>query len=1018
MSKNVRVPVPRPLVAEIMVSSDRTCCVCRTPGKSVQLHHIDGDPGNNASQNIAVLCLQCHDETQLTGGFGRHLDALTVARFRDIWLADVEKRRASAIHLEEPTTSAEAAEILERYATTFRRTYTSSNEIVPFECRLDNAVISSADVPDLLQQEQFNLLLLGPSGGGKTYLSMQSAVAYSYRGVPVFFPVKHYSGRLDSDVDREVQLLGAPSAARLLSASRKLHRPTLLIVDGHNECHVDLTESLAVELAAWKRRYSSSLLITSQTKPERDDLLELRTVETLPATMTTKTAIAANVMGVEVLPEGIEQLLRAIASGLEAKIVGHVGREITPRSSRFSLFDAYARERLGDDASAGIRALSHVAAWLSKRMSFSLSVRDLDRLLEEKQVPQGLSQLLRDTGLLSSPGDRVSFPHEMFLDAFAADAVVRDSAGQSELVLNALTAPVHAGRKDLILGAMDDPLLREGVLLALSDPECIARCIAGSCGGHARAWAHERCLALLEPMRNEASNARLRFRGSDTSVVVFEDDALHEWSPTDRAFLSALHTAIAQGQYVDAVFEIVAILDGRIDEESGRLEVETQKSQASWRDRIFHASFYLGLHPCPAIAAICSRFNRNVLITNGNRDLAIAIEPYFDRKDLSAGQLLLLMALARSAWNLKQLARIMVPFLAFVLPLQPTNLPNSLSTRLLGELASLGMAGILSDTERTMLVHAVESLPSSHGMRRSFVYVDALRFLGALEEAEEDYASVARDEVRRCLAKLENRDSAYDLYTRQFDHPFDGAYRVAFEELADSERKKFLLMALEEAKPVLETNWLIKELTAFDDPAIGACLLRFTKPPAWEEPFYDDAIGVFVNAHATLAELRHPMPDDPREEDDPVTASVLACGLMYYWTHRNDLSEGTRRARCEGALNVLFDHCFTGALAALRRCEQSSPFQIPEIFDGNLVSIIDFVPDRMVELCRRALHRPEEIVHIPFVTWDDSVAYAIDVLGRHGSSTDTSLLRRYGQVSEIGTRAISAMKLIERRQEG
>ena len=1018
MSKNVRIRVPPALAAEIMVSSDRTCCVCRTPGKGVQLHHIDGHPGNNAPQNIAVLCFQCHHETQLTGGFGRHLDALTVARFRDIWLADVEKRRASAIHLEEPTTSAEAAEILERYATTFRRTYTSSNEIVPFDCRLDNAAISSADVPDLLQKEQLNLLLLGPSGCGKTYLSLQSAVAHSDGGVPVFFPVKHYSGRLNSDVDRAVQLLDAPSAARLLSAARKLHRPTLLIVDGHNECDVNLSESLAVELAAWKRRYSTSLLITSRTKPERDDLLELRTVEVLPATMTTKTAIAANVMGVEVLPEGIEQLLRAVASGLEAKIVGHVGRGMTPRSSRFSLLDAYARERLGGNASAGIRVLSNLAGWLSERMAFSLSVREFDRLLGQMQLPHALSHRLQDAGLISSHGDRVSFAHEMFLDVFAADAIVYDSGGQPERFLKALTAPVNVGRKDLILGAIDDPLLREKVLPALSDPECIAPCIGGSCGGHARTWAHERCLDLLDRMRDETSNARLEFCDSDGSVVAFDDDALHEWNPADRAFINALRDVVAQGKYIDPILEIVATLDRRIDEECGRLQGEA-RSRSHWRDRIFHASFYLGIYPCPAIATICSPINRGILSTSGSPDLAIAIKPYFDRENLSNGQLYLLLALAHSAWTREQRGNIMAPFLARTIPAKPANLPAPLSLKLLGEATDLGMAGVLSDADRKSLGHVVESLPSSHSMRRSLIYVDTLKHLGALEEAEREHLAVAREEVRRCLVNQKNHASAYDLYTRTFDHPFDGAYRIAIDELTDSDRQKILVMALREAKPVFETNWLISELSEFDDPSIGSSLLRFVKPPVWGEPFYDDAIGVFVHAYGTLAGLHYPLPDEPREGDDPVTDSVSACGVMYYWIHRKDLSEDMRRARCDRALDVLFGHCFTGSLAALRQCERSHPFQLAKYFGGRpFSSIVDFVPDRMVKLCRRALHRPEEIVHIPFVTWDDSVAYAIDVLGRHGSSADTSLLRRYGQVSEIGTRAISAMKLIEQRQEG
>ena len=495
MSKKIRIPVPRPLAAEILVSSDRTCCVCRQPRKSVQLHHIDENPANNDPQNIAVLCLQCHDDTQLTGGFGRRLDAPTVALYRKNWLADVEKRRAAAIDLDEPATPAEAAETLECYATTFRRTYTRSDELVPFDCRLDSASLSSAAVPELLQKAQTSLLLQGPSGSGKTSLSLHAAVAYTDRGVAIFFPVKHYSGRLHSDLDREVGLMGVSSTSRLLSAARKLSRPALLIVDGYNECDVELRESLAVELAAWTRRYPTSLLINSQITPERDDLLDLRTVHVLQATMTTKTTIAAKVMGVEVLPEGIEQLLHASGSSLEANIIGHVGRETTPRSSRFSLFDAYARERLSDAASVGIRALSNLAGWLSERMAFSLSVREFDRLLDQMRIPQALSHRLQGAGLMSSHGDRVSFAHEMFFDVFAADAVVHDSAGRPERLLNALTAPMNARRKDLILGAIDDPLLRERVLPALADPECIASCIAGSCGGHAQAWAHEHCFA-------------------------------------------------------------------------------------------------------------------------------------------------------------------------------------------------------------------------------------------------------------------------------------------------------------------------------------------------------------------------------------------------------------------------------------------------------------------------------------------------------------------------------------------
>ncbi len=71
--------------AAILVAADRTCCVCRVGGKTVQLHHIDDDRSNADPANFAVLCLDCHNETQRRGGFGRPLNAAQVRRYRDEW---------------------------------------------------------------------------------------------------------------------------------------------------------------------------------------------------------------------------------------------------------------------------------------------------------------------------------------------------------------------------------------------------------------------------------------------------------------------------------------------------------------------------------------------------------------------------------------------------------------------------------------------------------------------------------------------------------------------------------------------------------------------------------------------------------------------------------------------------------------------------------------------------------------------------------------------------------------------
>jgi hypothetical protein len=62
----------------------------------VQIHHIDEDPSNHDLANLALLCLDCHNDTQVKGGFGRKLNAATVRKYRDDWTHRVDARRRRA----------------------------------------------------------------------------------------------------------------------------------------------------------------------------------------------------------------------------------------------------------------------------------------------------------------------------------------------------------------------------------------------------------------------------------------------------------------------------------------------------------------------------------------------------------------------------------------------------------------------------------------------------------------------------------------------------------------------------------------------------------------------------------------------------------------------------------------------------------------------------------------------------------------------------------------------------------
>jgi hypothetical protein len=45
----------------VLDANATVCCVCKTRGIGINIHHIDGDPENNLFANLAVLCVQDHD---------------------------------------------------------------------------------------------------------------------------------------------------------------------------------------------------------------------------------------------------------------------------------------------------------------------------------------------------------------------------------------------------------------------------------------------------------------------------------------------------------------------------------------------------------------------------------------------------------------------------------------------------------------------------------------------------------------------------------------------------------------------------------------------------------------------------------------------------------------------------------------------------------------------------------------------------------------------------------------------
>ncbi|MCI8325671.1 MAG: HNH endonuclease [Clostridia bacterium] len=187
MPKKNRITIPNAIADKVLFNHNRTCCVCRIPNKEVQIHHIDENPANNAINNLAVLCLDCHNKTQITGGFGRHLNAGQIILYRDQWLEMVKERNHT---LALASLSIEKSNINSWKKVDFSNQCGIENAIAGLGLNQNN-VISCPKLP-IFDEAYKNVdtlhfvNIIGESGSGKSLTAFQIAYEFFKKGYDIY----------------------------------------------------------------------------------------------------------------------------------------------------------------------------------------------------------------------------------------------------------------------------------------------------------------------------------------------------------------------------------------------------------------------------------------------------------------------------------------------------------------------------------------------------------------------------------------------------------------------------------------------------------------------------------------------------------------------------------------------------------------------------------------------------------------------------------------------------------------
>jgi hypothetical protein len=875
---------------------------------------------------------------------------------------------------------------------------------------IGDKLISASEVLEKVLLSRSALLIRGPSGCGKSLLSARIATECLQAGVlPIHIQGKDFEGKLQKIIDAELGLLGT-SARALLSASRHLERPLVLFLDGYNECPEPLRPVLTRALQAFSLRYGAGIVLTSQGALVRQELLSIEEILVNPPQSALKLRLA------KLSPEdenltNCQALLEIVRSGLEADLIGQAAASLPAGASKFLIFDTVARKRLRESAVAGTRALCGFAEELISQTAFSLSVREFDRFCDATGVTDATRSVILESHLVSQRGDRISFSHEMFFSAFMAESAVRAARKDPERVQAVLRSPRFHDSKVFIIGAIEDDSTLRHLLDKNTDQGILESCVKGACGEAARRIVNAKLDVLLAEMVSEPSDLHFLLNGEGWHCSSIETSGRRPILSAFEAFLPAIGWLLMQGRHLDRVMTACRAMEGRLVEANRDLYEEAKAKKVPLQHEIFSKAYV---------------FNREIALSqlvyfvhSGGLSFSFRHNPglEFDAALKNAwseaythSEFYFLLGITRFTEHASWAA----PYVLNLLERLKT-LPYHL------QLATMDFCVHVRDVDNIVNAKMIAALEGSmnklDGFMNSMIF-DALKGLGGLDaEEEENYRAVVVGEIVSALSKVgpQGDTDAWNVFSRQFDHPYDSIYWEEVGNLANEKKKQFLFRALKGAstKHVSLVGILIRQLADFGDPAVSEAITPWLRLPAKRSVMPQDAVEAFFVAHETMGSLKLPLPGAQVSSDD-VDETMRACGELAYWACRLVDSEPESSPHTLGARTTLLVHSASASAGSL----WSSTSRMLSS-DGAKTHVVKSYPKTVLVICRDALkHRESQKTYQEHGFEDDRAriaSFCIQAIGQFGDAGDLTALRTLCNDEGLGREALDAIKTIEGR---
>jgi hypothetical protein len=845
--------------------------------------------------------------------------------------------------------------------------------------------------------------LHGPSGCGKSLMSAWLAAALSAAGHPTFvFAAKDVMGSWADSLRREVGLLTSLDPQVLLRAARQADQPIVLIVDGINEFGDGAARALR-GLRALARRFGTHLVITGQASV-LEGFAGLSSVSIAPPSPELKRRIAEAAGG----PLGAVALeaLKAVRTGFEARIVGQIGGDLRAGATRLALFDQYVRTRLGPEARGGALGLRRLASLLNAGVAFSLSETDFDEVMRAECVGFAACDAMFAGGLLVRRAGRVSFTHEMLLNACAAFDLARRAAEDPATFGLRLSTPLIEGLAQDIVAAIDNPVVAYPLLDNTTNVDVLAAAARGELGPVAAAATSRLLGDTLEACRAEIAGFQLEFvTDGDRTRAQVAPATVRPWTPEEFARLNAL--AMIPGPPLDlaAFLSLCAEMDARLLEERRRLAEPARAAKVGLSSEAFSLAYY-GFGPRLGFTEI---FRANQLPRDS---LPTADMVALDVATLTSGQLHFYIEHRRTLPG-PDADEAFAQDLIYILRNRFTREPYHVR---LVALNAVGFARNASEATVAELIAALDALDVSGNWALSTSTIEALKILGGLEDGDEEVRAGIRDEVARAANEddaLTDLNLALSVCTRMFDHPYDGIYYEAIQELDEPALQRLYRRALRSAKIQfsMSLSWLAGKVADFADLADAPLMRDLAGLPQEENSFPQEEWAAFVQAIRFLGRHGAALPQEAT--DRPKDACLNDVRVLLYAAESGRPEDLSAASEAWRRLHVLAPQLVVGCLSEVQTALNEAHWYDQDR-DYRRIDLVAAYPVEVLTLARRFIDAGQEAQYFHHVPRRESgPALAHSAVARFGDRSDLARLRSVSRGHPFARHAVAALKTLD-----